>query len=65
MAITKEKIKKWEEKGKVKKLIKALEADNYDIRGRAADALGYIGDPEAVEGPAQGSSLSQSFSATV
>lgn len=49
MAITKEKIKRWQEKGKVKKLIKALEDDNYDIRGRAAEALGLIGDPEAVE----------------
>jgi HEAT repeat protein len=49
MAITKEKIKKWEERGKVKKLIKALADDHYEIRGRAAEALGYIGDQEAIE----------------
>ncbi|MGD2089209.1 MAG: HEAT repeat domain-containing protein [Candidatus Aminicenantes bacterium] len=49
MAITKEKIKKWEEKGKVKKLIKALKDIDIYIRRSAAAALGEIGDPKAVD----------------
>lgn len=48
MAITKEKIKKWEEKGKVKKLIKALEDSNKGIRVKSARALGKIKDEKAV-----------------
>jgi hypothetical protein len=49
MPITKEKIKNWEEKGKVKKLIKALKVIDMYIPGEAAAALGKIGDPKAVE----------------
>jgi HEAT repeat protein len=49
MAITKEKIKKWEEKGKVKKLIKALKDIDMYIRRKAVAALGEIGDPKAVD----------------
>ncbi len=49
MPITTEKIKKWEEKGKVKKLIKALKVIDMYIRRKAAIALGEIGDPIAVD----------------
>jgi HEAT repeat protein len=48
MAITKEKIKKWGEKGKVKKLIKTLEDSNKGIRIESARALGKIKDEKAV-----------------
>jgi HEAT repeat protein len=49
MAITAEKIKQWGEKGKVKKLIKCLKVDDMDIPGLAAEGLGKLGDPRAVE----------------
>ncbi len=49
MAITKEKIKQWGEKGKVKKLIKCLKVDDMYIPRLAAEELGKLGDPRAVE----------------
>lgn len=49
MAITKEKIKQWGEKGKVKKLIKCLKVNDMNIPRLAAEELGKLGDPGAVE----------------
>lgn len=47
MSITKEKINKWTNKGKAKKLIKVFRKPNedYDIRKHAAISLGKIGKP--------------------
>jgi HEAT repeat protein len=49
MAISIEKIKKWEKKGKVEKLIKALEVDVDRVRRWAIKALGEIGDAKAAD----------------
>lgn len=48
MAITVEKIKKWIEKDKIDKLIKALEHKKDTVRKEAVEALGKVGEP-AVE----------------
>ena len=46
---TPEKIYKWENKKKLKPLIKALISGEEQIRQFAAEALGRIGDPRASE----------------
>lgn len=49
MEISKEKIKQWGEKGKVKKLIKCLKVNDMYIPRLAAEELGKLGDPRTVE----------------
>ena len=53
MAITKEKIKKWGEKGKIKKIIKALKEKGLGIlvaeQPRASDAEFIINDTPEVK----------------
>ena len=49
MAIPLYKIKNWERKGKVKKLIKALSDPDKFTRWQAAEALGELGDAKAAD----------------
>jgi HEAT repeat protein len=49
MAITKEKIKKWAKKGKLEKLIKALQTNRGSVRWDITDAIGEIGNDEAID----------------
>ncbi|GAH57844.1 unnamed protein product [marine sediment metagenome] len=49
MGMSMSKVEKMEAKGDVKGLIKALKHKDQDIRQRAVEALGKIGDARAVE----------------
>ena len=46
--ITKNKVRTWERKGKILKLINALIKGNFEIRANAAQALGNLGDKRAL-----------------